>query len=241
MITVDISVFVAFIGGVLAFFSPCVLPVIPTYLSYLAGVGSRQQGNKKLGLSALLFSLGFGLVFVLLGLGASVIGQTLAKHRLLLEKIGGVFVVLFGLHVLEFFKNSSLYREKRLALSGLAGRFHYFNSFLVGVTFGFGWTPCIGPLLATILILASVQGTVGQGVLLLVVFTLGLILPFMAISLFADKLLVRLREVDGVLAVIQKIAGWVLVILGVLLLAGWWRTVTGAFIQLFPWMVNWQL
>jgi cytochrome c-type biogenesis protein len=183
------SLFAAFVAGVLSFVSPCVLPLIPGYLSYISGLsldemqGSAQgeaaaaAARRRVIVASLFLVLGFSVVFVSLGAAASAVGQFLLERLRLLSKIAGAVVILFGLHTMGVLRIDWLYSEKRVQVerkpTGAIG------AFLVGLAFAFGWTPCIGPILAGILAIAATQDTIGKGVQLLAVYSLGLGVPFL--------------------------------------------------------------
>lgn len=180
----QVSIGIAFTAGVLSFLSPCVLPLIPGYISFLSGLSLEelQQGHgrgkilKKVALAAIFFVIGFSVVFVSLGASASIAGKFLALHLRILTKAAGIIIVILGLHLLGILKVGWLNVEKRLKLKrsspGILG------AFLIGLAFAFGWTPCIGPILAGILALAASQKTVLKGALLLTVYSAGLGVPF---------------------------------------------------------------
>lgn len=180
----EISIGLAFVAGIISFLSPCVLPLIPGYISFLSGFSLEElrEGAKhrkvlmKAGLSSVFFVLGFSVVFISLGASASFFGKLMQSHMRILSKVAGILIVLLGLHLVGLFKIRWLNYEKRLRIKPLSPGF--FGAFLIGLAFAFGWTPCIGPILAGILALAATQETVGQGMLLLSVYSLGLGLPF---------------------------------------------------------------
>ena len=179
-----LSFFTAFIAGIVSFLSPCVLPLIPGYISFVSGLSLEEISKgaeqsflvKKVGFGTLAFVAGFSFVFTLLGASASLAGQWLSRYLTIISKIAGVVIIFFGLHTMGLLKLRWLFYEKRFQLSkipiGLLG------SFVMGLAFAFGWTPCIGPILAGILALAATQSTVVQGTLLLLIYSLGLGIPF---------------------------------------------------------------
>ena len=175
---------IAFIAGVLSFLSPCVLPLIPGYISFLSGLSleelqrSTERGKilRKAGLTSILFVAGFSVVFIALGASASLVGRFLSRHAEILTRIAGILIVLLGLHLLGVLKIGWLNVEKRLKTKQFSPGL--FGAFLMGLAFAFGWTPCIGPILAGILALAATQETVIRGVFLLAVYSMGLGIPF---------------------------------------------------------------
>ncbi|MDQ6792066.1 MAG: cytochrome c biogenesis protein CcdA [Candidatus Dormibacteraeota bacterium] len=218
----------AVLAGVLSFSSPCTLPLVPGYLGYLSGVSSSK--GRTLG-AAGLFVAGFAIVFTLLGAVASDIGSVLLVHRLLLEKIAGVLIIVLGLFVLGLLRIPLLMREGRPLMErvrpGPAG------ALLLGVAFAFGWTPCVGPVLGSILLLAGGQGTVAAGALLLFLYSLGLGVPFLAAALFLD----RYGAVSGWLRrqapVINAVGGVLLVAMGSLVFLGQLTQVLSPALELY--------
>lgn len=219
----------AFVAGLLTFLAPCTLPLVPGYLGFISGVSfyNRHQNNlsKKtkilVFLNGLLYVLGFSLVFIFLGTLFSWGGTALIKYRIWLSRIGGIFVIIFGLNMIRAF-DCPLFRflnqEKRWNANLYLKPGRPLSSLLFGAAFAFGWTPCIGPLLGTILLLASSHATVGQGAILLAVFSLGLAVPFLVIALgieYADKFLPRIH---GWLHWFSILGAVMLMIIGVLLL-----------------------
>ena len=222
--SVGLSYIAAFGGGVISFASPCVLPIVPAYLSVVTGVdvredpgeGARISTRAAVARTTLLFVAGFGLVFVVLGMTASALGRSIFRDHILIGRVTGVVVVVMGLFVLL----SALGRFPAFALG--EKRFHPrlarlgpFAAPVAGVAFGFGWTPCIGPVLGTILTLSATTASVGQGVVLLALYSAGLAVPFLATSLLADRLLLRLRRMRRAGRYLQIGAGTVTVGLGV--------------------------
>ena len=214
----------AFAAGLLSFFSPCVLPLVPAYFTFITGFSLEELNaggaavRKQVVLATLAYVLGFSLVFVLLGAAVSSLGGFLNDSREWLRMGGGVLVILFGLHFLGLFRISGLEFEKRVTVSRKP--LHLFGVFLVGMAFGAGWSPCIGPMLGTILVLAGNQDTVAKGMGLLAVYSAGLALPFIVISLFIHTMLNFLKKARRVLPYVNKVAGVLLVIVGILLLTG---------------------
>jgi cytochrome c-type biogenesis protein len=218
----------AVFAGVLSFSSPCTLPLVPGYLGYMSGVSSSRQ--RTLGAAA-LFVTGFALVFTALGAGASTLGGLLLDHRLLLEQVAGALIVILGLFVLGLVRLPYLMREGRPLLEhvqpGPSG------ALLLGIAFAFGWTPCVGPVLGSILVLAGAQGTLTQGALLLLLYSLGLGIPFLVAALFLD----RFQAVSGWLrrhaSAINASGGILLVAMGVLVAVGRLNTVLSPALELY--------
>lgn len=222
---VQISFALAFVAGVVSFLSPCVLPVVPSYVTFISGFtleelkdGSVRGARRSAALHAVAFGLGFGVVFMTLGLAATAFGRSLNQWLPMVSRAGGVVVLAFGLYLLGVLRLPALAREWRLHLSskpaGLAG------SMLVGVAFGAGWTPCIGPILGTILLYAGLEGTVVQGMGLLAVYGAGLGLPFVLAAVGFNWFLAGMERMRLWAGPLEKVAGTLLVIVGFLMLTG---------------------
>ncbi len=218
----SVSYLVAFGAGLASFLSPCVLPLIPVYVSYLSGSSledlsrpGRNQGLGRVRLNALSFVLGFSVVFVALGLSASTIGQLLLRHQVLVRKLSAVLVVLFGLQMSGLLKIGLLEREKRLEYR--AGQASAGSSFLTGMAFSLGWTPCVGPILSSILLVAGTGPTVWYGVRLLAVYSAGLAVPFLLTALFLGWSLRRLPKLHAYLPAIAVVGGILMIAFGILL------------------------
>jgi cytochrome c-type biogenesis protein len=216
----------AFIAGFLSFLSPCVLPLIPAYLSFLAGTTLEEMEaaadaplRRRLWLSALAFVLGFSILFVLLGASATLAGHWLLAHSLLFGRIAGVFLVILGLHVTGLMPLRFLMMEKRFHPSRKP--IHFIGAMFVGMAFAFGWTPCcVGPMLAGILTLAGTQQTVGQGMLLLGIYSAGLGIPFLAAAAAAGWFLPRLHRWQRYLRWVEIAAGGLLIAMGIVMVTG---------------------
>lgn len=218
----SISFPTAFLAGLISFLSPCVLPLVPGYLSYISGVSSDQMRSgasnamrRKVLVNSLGFILGFSLVFVALGATATFLGQFLTEKLPLLSKIAGVVIVLFGLHTMGVFRIKALYMEKRFQVAAKPAGI--FGSILVGLAFAFGWTPCIGPILAAILTYASQQDTLGQGVLLLLAYSLGLGVPFFLTALAINAFFTLFDRLKRHMRLIEIGSGLLLMGVGVLI------------------------
>ena len=220
------SILAAFGAGVLSFISPCVLPLIPGYLSYISGLTLEEMegtgggvtaavARRRVLVASIFFIIGFSLVFVSLGAAASVIGQFLLDRLRLLSKVAGVVVILFGLHTMGVLRIGWLYSEKRVQVEkkpvGLAG------ALLVGIAFAFGWTPCIGPILSGILAIAATQETVGQGVWLLAVYSAGLGVPFLLTAIGINRFFAAFARIRRHYHKIEIASGLLLVAIGVLI------------------------
>jgi cytochrome c-type biogenesis protein len=216
----------AFIAGILTFLAPCTLPLVPGYLALISGVSTedlkipekRSQARQKIFLNGLLFVIGFSTIFILFGTLAGFIGRTLAPWRIWLTRVGGVFVIFFGLFMLNIFKIPFLTRDLKIKTPGLFKNGKLSNSFFLGAAFGFGWTPCVGPILGSILLLASTSATAFSGAILLAVFSMGLAIPFLVIALGLGSASQYISRFSKYLNAISVIGGIFLIILGVLLL-----------------------
>jgi len=214
----------AFAAGVASFLSPCILPLIPAYLSFLTGLSAAELADEnrdpwRVVAPALLFVAGFTLVFVAFGASASVLGQVLAAHRELVEKIAGIVVILFGVLMLGVIRVPWLYGEARVDLER-SRRFGRGAALVMGMAFAAGWTPCVGPILGSILALAGSTGSVTQGAVLLLFYSAGLGVPFIAVGLLFGRASGLLRWFARRSGTINRVAGAMLVVVGVLIFTG---------------------
>jgi len=215
-----------FIAGLLTFLAPCTLPLVPGYLGFVSGVSlddlknpeKARRARWKIFLNGLTFMTGFSVIFILFGALAGFFGAAVAPYRIWLSRIGGIFVILFGLFMLNVLKIPFLNRDFHLKTPSLFKRGDSVNSFILGAAFAFGWTPCVGPILGSALLLASASATVFQGMFLLGVFSLGLAIPFLAIALGIGSAGRYLAKIGFFLNWVSAAGGLLLVILGVLLL-----------------------
>jgi cytochrome c-type biogenesis protein len=217
----EVSWALALGAGVLTFFTPCILPLLPAYVSFITGkaveeILEERPVRKEILPPVIFFCLGFSLIFVILGATATTLGRLLAAHHRVLEIVGGTVVILFGLQQLGIIRVGFLLKEKRVHLGSRPS--HGLGAFLVGVAFAAGWTPCLGPVLGSILAYASTQETVTQGVVLLCFFSLGMSLPFVALGLATGAVLPRLRAAGRFMFWIRLGSGGVLIVLGLLLI-----------------------
>lgn len=237
----DITIIGALLAGLLSFFSPCVLPLVPPYLGYLAGVSLDQltgeveedrEVTRRVFFSALVFVLGFSTVFVLLGATASFFGQIVRSYLDYLGYIAGAAIIVMGLHFLGVFRIGLLYREARVHVdkkpSGPLG------SYVIGLAFGFGWTPCVGPILAAILFVAGAKDTVSQGMILLTAYAMGMGIPFLGAALFAGPFLRFMQRFRKHMGVVEKAMGGVLVLTGVMFLTGQMAVLSYWLLETFP-------
>ena len=219
----EVGYITAFLGGVLSFLSPCVLPLIPSYVSFITGIsfddfksGDRARIRKLTIINSSAFVIGFSTVFVLLGVSSSFVGKLLAVYYDHIRIVGGIIIIIFGLYVMGVLKLNFLASEKRIHLQSKP-RGH-FGSFIVGLTFGAGWTPCIGPILGSILLIASTTGSALQGFYLLLIYSLGLAIPFIVTSLAINSFLSHFSAIQKYMKLIMIISGLLLISFGVILL-----------------------
>ena len=232
--TESVGLPLAFGAGILSFLSPCVLPLIPSYVSFITGLSLEDAGARRWTAvtHAVFFVLGFTLIFVALGASATALGGLLRFHRIWLERIGGVLIILFGLYLLGVFQWGALARERRIHLQNKP--VGYLGSALVGLAFGAGWSPCIGPILGAVLTYTSATATLGQGMGLLLAYSLGLGLPFLLAALLVDRFIGWFQRYRRFIPLVNRIAGIVLVVVGVLLLTGYFSLLATWLQQLTP-------
>ncbi|WP_028594445.1 cytochrome c biogenesis CcdA family protein [Paenibacillus assamensis] len=217
----DISILFAVAAGMLSFLSPCIFPLLPAYVANLTG--SYVSGDKliiskrTLIMRSILFILGFTVVFMMMGASASVIGQAFAANRGIIEKVSGLLIIMFGLQTAGLLNLRFLMFQKKWETKGSKGSWH---SFVVGLAFGTGWTPCVGLALSSILLLAGSTETMSSGILLLLFYSLGLGIPFLLISFLLTKSLKVMTKVNKLLPRLSAINGWILIVLGLLLFTG---------------------
>ncbi|HEY6993197.1 MAG TPA: cytochrome c biogenesis protein CcdA [Xanthobacteraceae bacterium] len=233
---VDIGLLASFGAGLVSFLSPCILPLVPPYLCFLAGASlSELTADKTVATTALAralaFVIGFGCVFVALGASASAVGGLVSDHLALLSRIAGIIIVVLGLHMVGIFRISVLMRYARFETVGPAS---VAGAFAVGLAFGFGWTPCVGPVLTSILLLAGTEATVGRGATLLMAYAAGIGVPFVAAALFTGPFLRLAARLRAQLSTIEKAMGAVLVATGLLVFVGAMPAVGGWLLEYVP-------
>ena len=223
----------AFFAGLVSFLSPCVLPLVPGYVSLISGVGVEElKGQdtrllRRVMLQSLMFILGFSVVFITLGALSTGVGQLLARYKSTLAQVAGVVIILFGLHLTGIFRINALYADKRL--HGIKGGASPWGAFLIGFAFAFGWTPCVGPILAVILTFAAEQDTVWKGIGLLAIYSMGLAVPFLLTSLGIERFLVFYKRFQRHMHILEVASGGLLIVLGVLLVIGRFSIISGYF------------
>ena len=229
-----LGVVIAFTAGILSFLSPCVLPLVPSYVTFVTGLSLEDVSRtRRVALvHSLLFVCGFTAIFVALGAGATALGVLLAAWREWITRIGGVLLIIFGLILLEVIRVPALVRDRRIYLADKP--VGYLGSVLVGVAFGAGWTPCIGPVLGGILSLASATASVGRGVALLLAYSAGLAIPFVLASLAIERFLALFVRMRSQLAWVSRISGALLIVVGLLLVSGWFTLLASWLQRLTP-------
>jgi cytochrome c-type biogenesis protein len=236
----DVSMWGAFLAGLLSFVSPCVLPIVPPYLAWLAGLSFEELRSdsieattrRRIVVAALAFVLGFTTVFVALGATASVIGRTIAQYFDILSIIAGAIIIVMGLHFLGVFRIALLFREARVQVArkpaGAVG------AYVMGLAFAFGWTPCVGPVLAAILFVAGSEGTALRGATLLAVYSLGIGLPFLLAAVFASRFLGWAARFRQHMNKVEMAMGGLLVVTGVLFVTGQMSVFSYWLLETFP-------
>lgn len=230
----SVGLTVAFVAGVLSFLSPCVLPLIPGYITFITGMGYADlaRTRRTTMLHALAFVFGFSLIFIALGASATALGTLLLGYRLWISRIGGAMVILFGLHLLGVFQFRALSQDTRVQFTNKP--LGYLGTVLVGIAFGAGWTPCIGPILGGILTLASMTDGVPRGMALLGVYSAGLAVPFLLSAAAMDRFLGAFQRVRPHLGWINRVSGLLLIAVGVLLISNRFTILAGYLEQLTP-------
>ncbi len=236
----DVSLGGALLAGLLSFVSPCVLPIVPPYLAWLAGVSFDELKDTEPGatqrrrvvIAAIAFVLGFATVFIALGATASVVGRSIAQYFDTLSVIAGIIIIIMGLHFLGVFRIGMLYREARVQVArkpaGVVG------AYVIGLAFAFGWTPCVGPVLAAILFIAGSEGSAAQGALLLAAYSLGIGIPFVLAALFASRFLGWAARFKRHMHKIEMAMGALLVVTGILFITGQMSTISFWLLETFP-------
>jgi len=238
----NVSFFVALGAGLLSFLSPCVLPLVPSYLSFITGIslddllkkGRTPKVRKLTIIHSLMFILGFSIIFILLGASASFVGEILTRYQGWIARIGGAFIIFLGIHFTGLINLNFLQREKKFHFREKP--IGYLGSFLVGVVFAAGWTPCIGPILASILFYASTTNSIFSGITLLAIYSAGFALPFFLVSLGLEAFMERYQKLKRHLRLISIISGVFLIGVGILLMTNYFSILTVAFNRWFPFL-----
>jgi len=222
----DVSVLYTFFAGIISFLSPCVLPLVPGYISIVSGFSldqlkSETQASslrRTVVLNSLMFIIGFSITFIILGASATSLGQLLASKKRIFEYLAGVLLIVFGIHLTGLYKINFLYQDKRF--NSVQKPRGLFGALVLGLAFAFGWSPCIGPILATVLTVASTKETVGQGVFLLTVYSAGLGLPFLLTSLGLNRFLAFYSRFKRHFQTLEVVSGVLVITIGILILTG---------------------
>jgi cytochrome c-type biogenesis protein len=237
METPTFGVLIAFSAGLLSFLSPCVLPLIPSYVTFITGLSldDVQHARKAALIHGSLFVLGFTLIFLAMGAGATMLGQVLIQNRDWISRVGGIVIIVFGLYLLGVLNIGFLSRERRFHVADKP--VGYLGTMVVGIAFGAGWTPCLGPILGSILLYTGTQADLGRGMLLLFAYSLGLAVPFLISAIAIERFTVFFQKMRKQMMWISRISGAVMIVIGVMLvtnyftvLASWLTTLTPEFL-----------
>lgn len=233
----SIGILIAFGAGLLSFLSPCVLPLIPSYVTFITGLSldDVQHSRRTALIHGVLFVLGFTMIFMAMGAGATVLGQSLLRHRDWISRIGGIIIIIFGLYLLGVLNIGFLSRERRFHVADKP--VGYLGTVFVGIAFGAGWTPCLGPILGSILVYTSSQADLAKGIWLLFAYSLGLAVPFLLSAIAIDRFSSFFQRMRSQMIWVSRVSGVVLIAIGILLvtnyftiLASWLTTITPDFL-----------
>jgi len=230
--TENVSIFIALSAGFISFLSPCILPLIPSYMAFITGISLEELSHEKnlkrvrkiVIINSLLFILGFSIIFIALGASATFMGKFLSRNIRWFEIVGGCVVILLGLHFIGIFRLKFLNREKKIHLKDKP--LGFIGTVLVGMAFGAGWTPCVGPILGAILTMAATTQNIFKGMVLLAFYSVGLGLPFLISGLIIHKFFEYFKAVRKYFKVITAVGGILLIILGVLLITGYFSSIS---------------
>ncbi len=238
----NVSIGAAIVAGILSFLSPCVLPLVPPYLVYMSGISLEDltdttnvkpsHNRTHVMVSALLFVAGFSTVFILLGATASALGNVFRQNLPLLAQVAGIAIIVMGLHFMGVFRFGFLAREARFQTTQNSASFT--GSYIIGLAFAFGWTPCIGPVLATILSVAGSEDSVSRGMVLLAFYSLGLGIPFLIAAFSVNSFLLFSKRFRRHIPLLEKIMGGLLVLTGIMFLTGWMQNISYWLLEHFP-------
>ena len=228
---------IAFGAGLISFLSPCVLPLIPGYISYISGSSLNELLEKKnINLAPIiLFTFGFSIVFIIFGAASTYLGQVLLQNSYELRTAAGLVIILFSLHIIGIINLRFLNYEKRIQTNTNS---HFYSPILIGMAFAFGWTPCIGPILGSILVLAATEENINKGILLLISYSLGLALPFILSGYLIQKFLIFSKNFKKNINLISKIGGIILLITGILILTNQLQALGYYLLNVFPFLQN---
>ena len=231
------ELFIAFSAGLISFLSPCVLPLIPGYISYVSGSSLNELIEKKnINLiPIILFTVGFSIVFIIFGAASTFLGQLLLQNSFELRIVAGVIIIIFSLHIIGLINLKFLNYEKRIQTNNNK---NIFSPIIIGAAFGFGWTPCIGPILGSILVLAATEESVNKGILLLFFYSLGLAIPFILSGYLIQKFLIFSKNFKKNINLVSKIGGLILLITGILILTNQLQALGYYILNIFPFLQN---
>ena len=228
------EILIALFAGLISFLSPCVLPLIPGYIAFISGSTFNELLVKKINLTPIIyFTLGFSIIFVIFGMAATFIGQLLLKNSNEFRIIAGSIIIIFSLHIMGIFKLNFLNFEKKYYSKNNKG---LFGSLLMGMAFAFGWTPCIGPILGSILVLASTEENINRGILLLLFYSLGLAIPFILSGYLFQKFIIISKNIKKRINLIEKIGGSLLFITGILIITNQLQILGFYLLEYFPFL-----
>ena len=231
------EILVAFGAGLISFLSPCVLPLIPGYISYISGNSLNELIEKKNVnlIPIILFTLGFSIVFIIFGAASTFLGQVLLQNSYELRIAAGIIIIILSLHIIGLINLKFLNYEKRIQTNNNT---NFYSPILIGMAFAFGWTPCIGPILGSILVLAATEDSINKGILLLISYSLGLALPFILSGYLIQKFLIFSKNFKKNVNLISKIGGIILLITGVLILTNQLQALGYYLLNIFPFLQN---
>lgn len=225
---------IAFLSGLLSFLSPCVLPLVPSYVSFITGLSLDDASQRRwVALShAVMFMLGFTVIFVAFGASATAVGTVLRQHRVWLERVGGLLIIVFGLYLLGAFRLGVFARERRFHIQDKP--LGYLGSAFVGLAFGAGWSPCIGPILGAVLSYTAATATLGEGIVLLLIYSLGLGIPFLVAALAVERFTSWFQRYRRYIPIVTRLSGALLVLVGALLATGYFTVLASRLNELTP-------
>jgi cytochrome c-type biogenesis protein len=230
----SVGIVIAFTAGLLSFLSPCVLPLIPSYVTFITGLSLEdvQKARRAALIHSLLFVLGFTLIFLALGATATALGQLLSYQRVWISRIGGVLIIVFGLYTLGVFNVSIFSQERRVHIANKP--VGYLGTLLVGIAFGAGWTPCIGPILGSILTYAASSADMARGMWLLLAYSLGLAVPFLLAAVAVERFLDFFARMKRQMIWISRVSGVLMIIVGVLLVTNYFTVLAARLVDFTP-------
>ena len=232
-----LEIFIALGAGLISFLSPCVLPLIPGYISYISGTSLNELIEKKnINLiPIILFTVGFSIVFIIFGAASTFLGQVLLQNSYELRIAAGLLIIIFSLHIIGIINIKFLNYEKRIQTNTNT---NFYSPILIGMAFAFGWTPCIGPILGSILVLAATEESINQGVLLLIFYSLGLALPFILSGYLIQKFLIFSKNFKKNINLVSKVGGFILLITGFLILTNQLQALGFYLLNILPFLQN---